>query len=256
MTPYKQRRLNELRSYVERAREMQGWTFDVQATRLDPDPPWSYRDRARELLAGSRSVLDMGTGGGEIFSGICEGYAGLAVATEEWPPNVPMAADRLSPQDVAVVHSSSLHLPFLDETFELVLNRHEELEPSEVAGALAPEGHLLTQQVDHNMWKEIVEFFPRAANNYGDLFGRYRYGFRSVGLTVTRAQTHDTSIAYGGLGDLVYMLAAVMPQWRAHDFDLEQDLDALLELERSLTTEEGIVLTESYFIIEAHKPTA
>ena len=70
---------------------------------------------------------------------------------------------------------------------------------------------------------------------------------------MTHAEVYDTFVAYRSLGDVVYMLAAVMPQWRNHDFDLERDIDALLALELGLTSEKGIVLTESYFIIEAYK---
>ena len=112
--------------------------MDVRAEPLSPGPPWSYESRARRLLTSEGSVLDMGTGGGERFSKICRGYAGLAVATEEWPPNVPVASARLSVMDAQVVHASSLHLPFNEGAFDLVLNRHEELDPAEVARVLSP----------------------------------------------------------------------------------------------------------------------
>ncbi len=49
------------------------------------------------------------------------------------------------------------------------------------------------------------------------------------------------------------MFTVVMPQWRDHEFALERDLDALLALERDLSDENGIVLTESRFVIEAVK---
>ena len=70
-----------------------------------------------------------------------------------------------------------------------------------------------------------------------------------VGPTITQAQTHDAREAFGSLGDVVYWLT-VAP-WTVPEFDLEQDLDALLALERDFTTEQGIVLKETRFIIEA-----
>ena len=77
----RKRRLAELRPYVERARYITGWTLGVELTSLDPGPPWSYMDQTKVLLVGARTVLDMGTGGGERFSELLEGNDGLAVAT-------------------------------------------------------------------------------------------------------------------------------------------------------------------------------
>ena len=37
------------------------------AALVGEDPPWSYDDLAREALSGARSVLDLGTGGGEVL---------------------------------------------------------------------------------------------------------------------------------------------------------------------------------------------
>ena len=110
----------------------------------------------------------MGTGGGECFSEICRGHDGLAVATEEWPPNVPVASARLSAIGAPVVHASSLHLPFGAASFDLVLDRHEELYPAEVARILAPGGRFLTQQVGSDNWRELWDYFPRITD-----FGPY-----------------------------------------------------------------------------------
>ena len=58
----------------------------------------------------------------------------------DWPPNVPVAAARLAPMGVQVVHASGLRLPLADGSIDLVLNRHEELDPPDVARALRPGG--------------------------------------------------------------------------------------------------------------------
>ena len=230
---------------------MRGWTFDVHPQRLGPETPWSYEARAKELLTGAGSVLDMGTGGGGLFANICEGYGGASVATEAWPPNVPVAARLLSPMGVEVVHASGVQLPFSDGSFDVVLNCHEDLAPSEVVRVTAPEGRILTQQVARSNWQELRDYFPRM-HDFGPFFERYQAGLRSGGLTVTRAETHDAHEAYSTLGDVVYMLT-VTP-WTIPGFDPAQDLDALLALDRGLRREEGIVLTKSRFLIEAYKP--
>lgn len=80
-TTSRQRHLAELQPYVDWARGIKGWTIGVELIDLGPRPPLSYVDRAKVLLAGARTVLDMGTVGGERFSELLEGYDGLAVAT-------------------------------------------------------------------------------------------------------------------------------------------------------------------------------
>ena len=229
---------------------MKGWMWDVEAVMLGPQKPWSYEERAGELLTNARSVLDMGTGGGELFSEICAGYAGLAVATEAWSGNIRVAADRLAQTGIPVVHASGPELPFAVGSFDLVLNRHEELDPADLAGVVAPGDRVLTQQVGRTNYQELGTFFPRMTD-FGHLFELYQEGFRGSGLTIVRAQEHESQEAYRSLSDIVYLLT-VAP-WTVPDFDVEKDLDALLDLERGLLRRDQIVLTHSRFIIEARK---
>ncbi len=255
MTPRDERTAarERLRPWVERARAFSGWRFDgIRSKDLGPPCPWDYEARASALLAGAASVLDMGTGGGEIFGRLCEGHRGSAVATEEWSTNTPVAARRLRPLGVSVVRCRSLSLPFRDASFGLVLNRHEELDPAEVARVLAPGGGVFTQQVGRSQWRELRGFFPRMADA-GPLFERYRAGFQESGLEVTDARTHDARLEYPGLGEVVFMLA-VSP-WTIPEFDpLGRDLGGLLKFERARRSGRGIVLTEARFVLEARKP--
>lgn len=245
------RRLRELRPYVEQARRMEGWTFELEPVPLGPPPPWDYVARARGLAASARTVLDMGTGGGEVFADILEGFTGLAVATEPWTPNVAVAARRLAPFGAQVVHVSSLALPFVESCFDLVVNRHEELDPADVARVLAPGGRVLTQQIHPDYHAELREFFPRMAD-FAPHDMLYPAGFAAAGLQIVDVRRHDRPVAYRRLGELVYELVAA--PWTIPDFDVEADLDALLDVEAKLGRAEGIVLRDQRYIIEACKP--
>src|SRR3989475_13027672 len=173
---------DRIRPFVERARRFSGWQLDEFTPRpLEPSPPWSYEAQAEELLQGARSVLDMGTGGGELFETLSSTISGRAVATESWSVNAPLAAVRLRPHGIVVVQSGSLRLPFRDAVFDVVLNRHEELEASEVARVLALEGTILTQQVGRNQWHELRTFFPRM-QDFGDLFDPTETGSKQPAL--------------------------------------------------------------------------
>lgn len=150
-----------------------------------------------------------------------------------------------------LAQSSGLHLPFHDAYFDLVLNRHDELDPANVARILSPGGSFLTQQVGHDNWQELRAFFPRQTD-FGPKFDRYREGFLAAGLTIERAENHDTPVACRSLGDLVYLPTAT--PWTVPGFDLEGDLDTLLALEQALYKNNHIVPTNSRYVIEAHKP--
>ena len=142
-------------------------------------------------------------------------------------------------------------LGLTDGCFELVLNRHEELDCSEVARVLASGGRVFTQQVGRSSWQGLGEFFPRK-QDFGPLFEEYQAGFSTAGLDVVRADTSETSVAFGSLGDVVYTLTAA--PWTVPDFSLQRDMDALVAFERKNRQKDGILIPESRVVIEAKKP--
>lgn len=229
---------------------MQGWTFEFVPRPLGQPPPWDYQARARELAGRARRVLDLGTGGGEVLAGILGSFAGQALATEEWRPNVTVAARRL--RGVAqVLHASSLAVPLAGESVDLVLDRHEALDPAEVARVLRPGGRVLTQQVHPNYHAELRPFFPRMTRSEPHHI-TYPAGFERAGLVVADARAHEQPMAYPTLGHLAYEIAAA--PWSLPDFDLEADLDALLRVEAELGGPQGIVLFDRRYLVEAYRP--
>ena len=243
--------LRHIEPYVERARSFRGWSFgDVDVRPLEPGPSWDYVAVAREHASQAGDVLDLGTGGGEVLSRVLRDLPARVVATEPWEVNAPVACGRLGPLGVRVIRCSSLELPFRADAFDLVLDRHEELRPAEVARVLRPGGWLITQQVGHDDWAELGPFFPDRVR-FEDHFRAYGDGLRTLGLTVT-ATRHYRKVALGTLGDLAYMLL-LQPWWLPH-FDPVRDVDTLLAVEDALRTEDGIVLTESRYLLMAASP--
>jgi hypothetical protein len=152
---------------------------------------------------------------------------------------------------VAVAHADSRALPFAAESFDLVLDRHEELSPTDVARVLKAAGHVLTQQVHPRYHDELREFFPRMTIfEPHDI--TYPRGFAAAGMEIVEMCQHSRRVAYRQLGHLVYFLVAA--PWTIPDFDLDADLDALLEAEQRLTGPDGIVLTDPRYLLEVRKP--
>jgi len=134
----------------------------------------------------------------------------------------------------------------------LVINRHEELDPSEVARVIRRGGRIITQQVGRDDWKELRTYFPNVGD-FGDHRKRYAEGFAAAGLRIAANLSHDCRVAYSCLGEFVFMLA-VTP-WTLPGFSLERDIDGLLALEKDCRTGNGLELTESRYLLIADKPS-
>jgi hypothetical protein len=86
------------------AAPVSGWDFAWLTARSSAAAalPWDYRAEVARRAAGAGSLLDMGTGGGEWLASLTP-HPARTVATEGWPPNVPVAARRLRPAGIPVV---------------------------------------------------------------------------------------------------------------------------------------------------------
>src|SRR3712207_1237511 len=89
----------------------------------------------------------MDTGGGALLSSL-RPPAPHTLATKGYAPNVPTARSRLDPLGIQVHKSEDADtLPLPDETFDLVVNRHEAYHPAEVRRGLRPGRRFIPQQV-------------------------------------------------------------------------------------------------------------
>ena len=216
---------------------------------LEGAPPWDFEALVRRYAATRHAALDLGTGGGELLATLRPDLAARVVATEEWVANAPVAFRRLSPLGVHVLRAKSTCLPLRNSAFDLVVDRHEELLPSEVDRVLTPGGVFVTQQVGRHNWQELRRRFHRMSN-FGDSRSEYSREFLDRGLAVETSE-HDRRVAYPSLGEFVFMIC-VAP-WEIPQFDVERDLEALLAFESDCLTGDGLVVTECRYLLVATK---
>ncbi len=220
-----------------------GWDFTWASGRiavLSP-LPWDFAALAADALRTATAALDMGTGGGEFLDGLPELPARM-VATESWPPNVPIAAERLARRGVPVIDtegatdnplqggrdSETGALPFGDGAFDLVLNRHEAFAASEVARVLAPGGRFLTQQAGSapDQIHALLGLRPPPSRLACDLDLLASQVVRA-GLTIEDAQVGREAVRFADVGALAWYLRMV--PWAVPGFDISAHRNALEE---------------------------
>lgn len=94
--------------------------------------PWDYRSVVLSFLKDEDKLHDMGTGGREFLLTLEHPYV-LTYVTEAYPPNVELCRKRLEPLGITVkqVYEDDM-LPFENEFFAVVINRHEYFGESEM----------------------------------------------------------------------------------------------------------------------------
>jgi len=132
----------------EEKRVLKGWDFSLLNGRIEEeDLPWDYKSIVNQYRNNDKVLLDMGTGGGGFLLTLKHPYKKTYV-TESYKPNIDLCHDTLSPLGIHVNgFTSDDNLPFRDDFFDLVINRHESYEISEVLRILKPGGCFITQQV-------------------------------------------------------------------------------------------------------------
>jgi len=233
-----------------------GWDFSYLDGRMSQDQlPWDYLARAMALMDDATSALDMDTGGGERLLEMHAHWPPRLVATEEYPPNLALASERLTPLGVEVrdVHITDEDpLPFADGEFDLVLNRHSAFNAAEVARILAPGGMFLTQQV-HGMWTwDLMAYFGAKPQWPNATPQRYVPRLQAAGLEMAQVQEWAGKLHFTDVGAIVYYLKCV--PWEVPDFSVASHQAGLYALQERLEETGDLSFFASYYTMEAHKP--
>ena len=238
-------------------RPFSGWDFSYlsDTERLVMSPlPWSYASEVLDYIRLIDSLLDLGTGGGELLSQLSP-LPKTTVATEAYPPNVAIARERLAPLGVRVVPTREGDaLPFENGRFDLVISRHESYQPEEVLRVLAPSGHFITPQVGAQNDREL----ERMMGGSGEWeFSFWDMAFASKQLLEAGFQIVEQREAFPqtrifDVGALVYYLKT--NPWGFPDFSVEPNFNRLLSVHSRIHSEGYLEVKSHRFFIIARKP--
>ena len=240
---------------AEEQKPFQGWDFSyLDGSMLEDQTPWSYSRRAAELMKQAKAVIDLGTGGGERFLKLREYWPNKVVVTENYPPNVKLAVECLTPLGVSVLDvplADDEPMPLADGEFDLVLNRHSSFNTREVARILTPGGTFLTQQI-HGLWADdLLAAFDAQPQWPDSTPEKYVPALKAAGLTILDVQDFSGKLTFTDVGAIVYYLRAV--PWLVPDFSVESHLDCLNRLQHRLERGEALAFRARKYLIEARK---
>lgn len=232
--------------------EFKGWDFSYLTGRWETEPlPWDYRALIHQYLKKSDKLLDLGTGGGEILLSLQHPHDQTCV-TESYPPNVELCRKILSPLGIEVRQNYEDNLiPYEDQSFDLVLSRHESYHPEEVRRVLKPGGIFITQQVggqnNVSLSKRLIDnYLPPYPEVQLDLF---RNDLKSIGFDILYSDEYHPVSRFHDVGAVIYL--AKILEWEFPGFSVERCFDHLCRLYEDWKETGYIETREHRFILIA-----
>lgn len=242
--------------------EFTGWDFSSLRDRwVESSPPWNYSEEVSAKLRSVNSLLDLGTGGGELLSSL-HPIPERACATEGYLPNVPIAKQRLKPLGIELIRTwcddndklpQRGRLPFRDQSIDMVIDRHESFIAREVFKVLRLGGIFITQQVGSSNTPELNKQL-HANHSLGYSAWNMSMAIRQLvdaGFRIMRSEEAMLSSYFSDIGAVVCYLKSI--PWQIPNFSVEKYRSRLKELHEFMVENGGLKATSSRFYIEAAK---
>ncbi len=228
--------------------EFSGWDFAyLDGRRTRAGLPWDYAKHVREHIAHANSMLDMGTGGGEFLASLAP-LPAKTWATEGWALNVPIAQQRLAPYGVKV-HQIDMQdkytLPFDDNSFDLIINRHEAFDATDIHRMLHSGGYFITQQVGGQNGMRLNKLLEAPLPEFHDIsLERAVQKLEEAGLDIIQIEEAFPEERYLDIGAVIFHLKVI--KWQIEDFSVEK-------YHRQLGKIHNMIEQDGYLAIPAHR---
>ena len=238
----------------EEENTFKGWDFSHLENRwTEGKSPWEYREILKNYLNSNDKLLDMGTGGGEFLLSLNHPYNNTSV-TEMWEPNVKLCKEKLEPFGINVKQVFNVsELPFDDDTFDIVINRHESFDIGEVRRILKPNGIFITQQVGGKnneilskaLIKDFKPLYPE--NTLDNVLKDLEKNF----FKVLHAEEFFPYLRFYDIGAIIYFAKII--EWEFPNFSVDNCFEELCKLNEEIIVKGFVESIEHRFIIVCRK---
>lgn len=251
------RELLEKQWYLEEeAAHIKGWDFSHIHGRYEEeeDLPWDYEVVIQSYRKDEMKILDLDTGGGEFLLSLGHPYKNLS-ATEAYPPNVEVCKYKLLPLGIDFKEAvATKYLPYPNETFDMVINRHGGFNEKEIYRVLKPNGLFITQQVGAENDRGLVELLysslpdSPAPDNYLSITEQK---FIDTGFMIMKGQEAFRPIKFYDVGALVWFARII--EWEFPDFSVDKHLKELWKAQEILENKGRIEASIHRYMMVARK---
>ena len=238
--------LEELKQIVRENGELEGWHFSE--VNIDYDPiPWDYAEIVRSYLKPNDRVLDIGTGGGEIFLSLAPNFA-EGIGIDHYPEMVETAKtnqSRSGVSNVDFIEMDGSSLKFEKHEFDIVLLRHLHVYVNEIMRVLRPGGYFITQMVGKGSSKNILDAFGWTPGSFGPGWWQpvdeLAKQFEDQGCSVVAQGEYDVRCWFKDIPSFMFWIMSV--PW-PEDIQLEKHWHTINQIFKSSTTDRGIETNE------------
>jgi SAM-dependent methyltransferase len=247
--------LDELKQIVHANGELDGWDFSRVHFERAPIL-WDYVGVVRSYLKPTDRVLDIGTGGGEIFFSLAP-FFGEGVGIDIQPAMIETARrnqSALSIGNISLLSMDSSDLRFNGNEFDVILQRHSGVYVSEVVRVLRPGGYYITQMVGKRSSLNLLDAFGWTPASFGPDWwqpvAELADQFRVQGCHVLAQAEYDVPYVFKDVESFMFWLMAV--PW-PEDIELDKHWQNINRILETCQTEQGIETNEHRGLLVVHK---
>ena len=238
--------LAELRQIIRENGQLKGWDFSLVNTGREPTP-WDYSNVVRSYLKPTVKVLDIGTGGGEIFLSLAP-RLGKGVGIDHDPEMVETANNnrsRLAIHNMEFITMNGSNLKFAANYFDVVLLRHLRVDVGEIVRVLRLGGYFITQMVGKNSSKNFLEAFGWTSDSFGadwwQSVGELAQQFHEKGCRVVAQGEYDVRCWFKDVDSFMFWMMSI--PW-PEEIQLEKHWKNINRILETSTTSRGIETNE------------
>ena len=145
------------------------------------------------------------------------------------------------------------HIPFPDESFDLILNRHGSFCAEELYRLLKRGGLFITQQVGEDNDRELVEaVLPHAEKPFPHFnLTEQKALFQAAGFRILEGLEAYRPVTFYDVGAFVWFARII--EWEFPDFSVDNCFESLLNLQKQIDEQGSFQGTIHRYLIVAQK---
>lgn len=221
----------------EQQAQIKGWDFSCLEHRFDSGEnnlPWDFYQIIKQYVKPTDRLLDIDTGGEEFLLSLGHTHA-LTSATEGYAPNVALCREKFAHLGIDFHEMTDAgEMPFAEQEFDVILNRHGRYDVHELFRVLKPDGIFITQQVgEWNDWELVKKVLPDTHRKFkGHCLASQVKLFQEAGFEILGQDEAYCPIQFYDTGAFVWFAKVI--EWEFMNFSVDSCFENLLAVEQEL----------------------